>query len=141
MTVAILFCHTDGNPSVDLVQSELHRQYQHLYQYAAMNGLDIAGCVFHTGTLNYEHPDDVLLRFMEQIQLNSSSIVIAETRDFFPLSQYPFIPLMKAYFLREQMRVSVGSKEAPIRSITKSHNGKAFFYRNRQKQSKNLETR
>ena len=81
MKAAVLFCHTDEQEPNAAVERELGRQYTQLSQYANAYGFELEQVFFHVGQLDYEHPDDVLLRFLRGLQNSRSNIVIAETRD------------------------------------------------------------
>lgn len=63
MKAAVLFCHTDEQEPNAAVERELGRQYTQLSQYANAYGFELEQVFFHVGQLDYEHPDDVLLRF------------------------------------------------------------------------------
>lgn len=63
MKSAILFCHVDTVPSNTPFSPELLAQYQQLYAYAVSHGYIADSCIFHTGTLDFSHPDAVLRRF------------------------------------------------------------------------------
>lgn len=63
MKAAVLFCHTDEQEPNAAVEWELGRQYTQLSQYANAYGFEMEQVFFHVGQLDYEHPDDVLLRF------------------------------------------------------------------------------
>ena len=80
MKAAVLFCHTDEQEPNAAVERELGRQYTQLSQYANAYGFEMEQVFFHVGQLDYEHPDDVLLRFLRGLQNSRSNIVIAETR-------------------------------------------------------------
>ena len=109
MKSAILFCHIDTVPSNTPFSPELLAQYQQLYAYAVSHGYIADSCIFHTGTLDFSHPDAVLLRFFSQI--NTQTIVIAETQTFFPAYQWTMIPYTQAYFIREKTMCWIGNKE------------------------------
>ena len=108
MKSAILFCHVDTVPSNTPFSPELLAQYQQLYAYAVSHGYIADSCIFHTGTLDFSYPDDVLLRFFSQI--NTQTIVITETQKFFPSYQWAMIPYTQAYFIREKNLGWIGSK-------------------------------
>ena len=117
MKAAVLFCHTDEQEPNAAVERELGRQYTQLSQYANTYGFEMEQVFFHVGQLDYEHPDDVLLRFLCGLQNSRSNIVIAETRDYFPESQMRFIPPIHACFLKEhiqQMKIGSGCCLLPI---------------------------
>lgn len=101
MKAAVLFCHSDEQALNEVAEKELSRQYKLLSQYANEHGFELEHLFFHIGQLDYEHPDDVLLRFLRGLQNSRSNIVIAETRDYFPESQMRFIPPIHACFLKE----------------------------------------
>ena len=86
MKAAVLFCHSDEQALNEVAEKELSRQYKLLSQYANEHGFELEHLFFHIGQLDYEHPDDVLLRFLRGLQNSRSNIVIAETRDYFPES-------------------------------------------------------
>ena len=95
MKAAVLFCHTDEQEPNAAVERELGRQYTQLSQYANAYGFELEQVFFHVGQLDYEHPDDVLLRFLRGLQNSRSNIVIAETRDYFPESQMRLLIIQK----------------------------------------------
>ena len=68
MKAAVLFCHTDEQEPNAAVERELGRQYTQLSQYANAYGFELEQVFFHVGQLDYEHPDDVLLRFLRGLQ-------------------------------------------------------------------------
>lgn len=63
MKAAVLFCHSDEQALNEVAEKELSRQYKLLSQYANEHGFELEHLFFHIGQLDYEHPDDVLLRF------------------------------------------------------------------------------
>lgn len=129
MKAAILFCHTDEQRRNETVEKELVRQYTQLSQYANEHGFDAEHVFFHVGQLDYEHPDDVLLRFLRGLQNSSPSIVIAETRDCFPESQTGLIPPVQACFLKEDIQqMRIGSRQRPLPAGKKDSSGKAYLY-------------
>jgi hypothetical protein len=79
--------------------------------------------------LDYEHPDDVLLRFLRGLQNSRSNIVIAETRDYFPEGQMRFIPPIHACFLKEHIQqMKIGSRQHPLPAEKKTLSGKPYLY-------------
>ena len=75
MKAAVLFCHTDEQEPNAAVERELGRQYTQLSQYANAYGFELEQVFFHVGQLDYEHPDDVLLRFLRGLQNSRSKII------------------------------------------------------------------
>ena len=129
MKAAVLFCHTDEQEPNAAVEWELGRQYTQLSQYANEYGFELEQVFFHVGQLDYEHPDDVLLRFLRGLQNSRSSIVIAETRDYFPESQMRFIPPIHACFLKEHIQqMKIGSRQHPLPAEKKTLSGKPYLY-------------
>ena len=83
---------------------------------------------------NYEHPDDVLLRFLRGLQNSRSNIVIAETRDYFPESQMRFIPPIHACFLKKHIQqMKIGSRQHPLPAEKKTLSGKPYLYNKEKK--------
>lgn len=122
MKAAVLFCHTD--------EQELVRLYTQLSQYANEHGFELEHIFFHVGQLDYEHPDGVLLRFLHGLQNSRSSIVIAETRDYFPDGQMMFLPPVRASFLKEHIQqMEIGSKQNPLSIGEKTLSGKPYLYK------------
>ena len=68
MKAAVLFCHSDEQALNEVAEKELSRQYKLLSQYANEHGFELEHLFFHIGQLDYEHPDDVLLRFLRGLQ-------------------------------------------------------------------------
>ena len=98
-------------------------------QYANEHNFELEQVFFHVGQLDYEHPDDVLLRFLRGLQSSRSRIVIAETRDYFPESQMRFIPPTQACFLREHIQqMKVGSRQHPLPAEKRNLSGKPYLY-------------
>ena len=129
MKAAVLFCHTDEEEPNAAVEQELSRQYTQLSQYANAYGFELEQVFFHVGQLDYEHPDNVLLRFLRGLQNSNSSIVIAETRDYFPESQMRFIPPIQASFLKEHIRqMKVGSGQHPLPAEKRNSSRKPYLY-------------
>ena len=141
MKAAVLFCHTDEQEPNAAVERELGRQYTQLSQYANAYGFELEQVFFHVGQLDYEHPDDVLLRFLRGLQNSRSSIVIAETRDYFPDSQMRFIPPVQACFLKEHIQqVEIGSRQRPLSIEKEVLSGKTYLY-SKKKKEKTVEIR
>ena len=129
MKAAVLFCHTDEEEPNAAVEQELSRQYTQLSQYANAYGFELEQVFFHVGQLDYEHPDNVLLRFLRGLQNSNSSIVIAETRDYFPESQMRFIPPIQASFLKEHIQqMRIGSRQHPLPAEKRNSSGKPYLY-------------
>lgn len=129
MKAAVLFCHSDEQALNEVAEKELSRQYKLLSQYANEHGFELEHLFFHIGQLDYEHPDDVLLRFLRGLQNSRSNIVIAETRDYFPESQLRFIPPIHACFLKEHIQqMKIGSRQHPLPAEKKTLSGKPYLY-------------
>lgn len=134
MKAAVLFCHTDEQEPNAAVEWELGRQYTQLSQCANAYGFEMEQVFFHVGQLDYEHPDDVLLRFLRGLQNSRSNIVIAETRDYFPESQMRFIPPIHACFLKEHIQqMKIGSRQHPLPAEKKTLCGKPYLYNKEKK--------
>ena len=135
MKAAVLFCHSDEQELNKVVGKELGRQYTQLSQYANAYGFELEQVFFHIGQLDYEHPDDVLLRFLRGLQNSRSNIVIAETRDYFPDSQMRFIPPVQACFLKEHIQqVEMGSRQRPLPIEKKALSGQTYLYSKKEKE-------
>ena len=80
MKAAVLFCHTDEQEPNAAVERELGRQYIQLSQCANAYGFEIEQVFFHVGQLDYEHPDDVLLRFLRGLQ-NRDRTLLSQKRE------------------------------------------------------------
>lgn len=129
MKATVLFCHSDEQELNKVVGKELGRQYAQLCQYANEHNFELEQVFFHVGQLDYEHPDDVLLRFLRGLQSSRSRIVIAETRDYFPESQMRFIPPTQACFLREHIQqMKVGSRQHLLPAEKRNLSGKPYLY-------------
>lgn len=141
MKVAVLFCHSDEQAPNEVAEKELDRQYKLLSQYANEHGFELEHLFCHVGELDYEHPDDVLLRFLRGLQNSRSSIVIAETRDYFPDSQMRFIPPVQACFLKEHIQqVEIGSRQRPLSIEKEALSGQTYLY-SKKKKEKTVEIR
>lgn len=126
---AVLFCHTDGQKTEEMIEKELDRQYKRLSRYASAHGFQPEQLFFHIGELDYAHPDAILLRFLHGLQNGWVEIVIAETRDFFPNSQMRFIPPVQACFLKERIRqMKIGSRQCPLPVEKDTFFGKTYLY-------------
>ena len=141
MKAAVLFCHTDEQELNEVAEKELGRQCKQLSQYANERGFESEHLFFHVGQLDYEHPDDVLLRFLRGLQNSRSSIVIAETRDYFPDSQMRFIPPVQACFLKEHIQqVEIGSRQRSLSIEKEALSGQTYLY-SKKKKEKTVEIR
>ena len=135
MKSAVLFCHSDEQALNEVAEKELSRQYKLLSQYTNEHGFELEHLFFHIGQLDYEHPDDVLLRFLRGLQNSRSSIVIAETRDYFQDSQMRFIPPVQACFLKEHIQqVEMGSRQRPLPIEKKALSGQTYLYSKKEKE-------
>lgn len=75
MKAAVLFCHTDEQEPNAAAERELGRQYTQLSQYANAYGFEMEQVFFHVGQLDYEHPDDVLLRFLRGCKIADRTLL------------------------------------------------------------------
>ncbi len=113
MNVA-LFCHSSGRPTEINTQQELCRQCRALENFAQSRGWSVEYCFFHTGEIDFEHPDTVLLHMLQYAHTGEFERILVEHNGLFPAIDPNQLPPIQVHFIRENQLLFIGKSHSPI---------------------------